>query len=471
MLLVVYNFSIGISCLFLKYSEKNTFAESQIGYGTAVGNLLGQAAIGKGEKLTKKQGVIMHYAWIIACTGTLVVLLAHGFGRMSYSVLLPAMRDGLHFSYTQLGLIGTGNFIGYMSLSIVGGFLAARFGVRRVVFVSLVILGVSIFLTGFTNSFIYAFATRLITGLGNGGAFVPIMALPAAWFATKKRGLATGIVTMGVGMGLSLSGIILPFFLTKYGIQGWRYAWFLMGGIASVLSLACYFLLRDHPREKGLALYGAPIMDGGEEESRKEPQPNMFTAFKNVIGNSELWKLGTVYMMYGFSYIIYLTFIVAYLGKEVGIGAARAGQIFAFLGFVSIFCGVFWGGISDFVGRRYGSFLAYMTLTTAYFIIVFSKGSVGFYVSASLFGITAFAVPVIMAAAAGDAVGGKLAPAALGFITLFFGIGQAFGPAVGGWIKDLTGSFTNAFLLCAVVSAIGTFSSLMLRKKYQTVRT
>ena len=71
----------------------------------------------------------MHYAWIIACTGTLVVLLAHGFGRMSYSVLLPAMRDGLHFSYTQLGLIGTGNFIGYLSLSIVGGFLAARFGV------------------------------------------------------------------------------------------------------------------------------------------------------------------------------------------------------------------------------------------------------------------------------------------------------------------------------------------------------
>ncbi len=408
----------------------------------------------------------MHYAWIIAATGTLVVLLAHGFGRMSYSVLLPAMRDGLHFSYTQLGLIGTGNFIGYLSLSILGGFLAARFGVRRVVFGSLIVLGVSIFLTGFTNSFVYAFLTRLITGLGNGGAFVPIMALPAAWFAAKKRGLATGIVTMGVGIGLSLSGIILPFFLGKYGIEGWRYAWFLMGGIASVLSVLCFLLLRDHPRDKGLAMYGAPFMDGGEEP-KKEAQPNMFSAFKDVIKNSELWKLGSVYMMYGFSYIIYLTFIVAYLNKEVGIGPARAGQIFAFLGFVSIFCGVVWGWVSDQLGRRYGSFLAYATLTIAYTILVFSKSSVGFYVSASLFGITAFAVPVIMAAAAGDAVGGKLAPAALGFITLFFGIGQAFGPAVGGWIKDLTGSFTNAFVLCAIVSVIGTFSSLMLRKKFQ----
>ncbi|MEN6616210.1 MAG: MFS transporter [Syntrophorhabdus sp.] len=409
----------------------------------------------------------MHYAWIIAATGTLVVLLAHGFGRMSYSVLLPAMRDGLHFSYTQLGLIGTGNFIGYLSLSIIGGFLASRFGVRRVVFVSLIILGVSIFLTGFTNSFIYAFATRLVTGLGNGGAFVPIMALPAAWFAAKKRGLATGIVTMGVGMGLSLSGIILPYFLGKYGVQGWRYAWFAMGAMASVLSLFCYFLLRDNPREKGLTVYGAPISDGGEEP-KKEPTPSMFSAFKDVIGNSELWKLGSVYMMYGFSYIIYLTFIVAYLGKEVGIGASQAGQIFAFLGFVSIFCGVLWGGISDKVGRRYGSFLAYLTLTTAYAILVFSRSTTGFYISASLFGITAFAVPVIMAAAAGDAVGGRLAPAALGFITLFFGIGQAFGPFIGGYIKDLTGSFTNAFLLSAIVSLVGTFGSLVLRKRLRT---
>ncbi len=409
----------------------------------------------------------MHYAWIIACTGMLVVLLAHGFGRMSYSVLLPAMRDALSFSYTQLGLIGTGNFIGYLSLSIVGGFLASRFGVRRVVFVSLIILGVSIFLTGFADSFGYAFAARLITGLGNGGSFVPIMALPAAWFSAKKRGLATGIVTMGVGLGLSLSGIILPYFLSRYGLEGWRYAWFLMGALATVLALACYALLRDHPRDMGLAMYGNPMFDGGEEP-KKGPQPNMFSLWKNVIGESELWKLGLVYCMYGFSYIIYLTFIVAYLSKEAGVGAARAGQIFAFLGFVSIFCGVVWGGISDVVGRRYGSLLAYLALAISYFIMFFCKNSIGFYISASLFGITAFAVPVIMAAAAGDAVGGKLAPAGLGFITLFFGIGQALGPFIGGLIKDATGSFTNAFLLSAIVSLIGCAGSLCLRKKVQT---
>ncbi|MFN7088783.1 MAG: YbfB/YjiJ family MFS transporter [Candidatus Paceibacteria bacterium] len=64
----------------------------------------------------------MHYAWVIALTGTLVTILAHGFGRMSYSVILPSMREGLKLTYTQLGSIATGNFIGYLSLAIIGGF-------------------------------------------------------------------------------------------------------------------------------------------------------------------------------------------------------------------------------------------------------------------------------------------------------------------------------------------------------------
>lgn len=61
-----------------------------------------------------------HYVWVIAWTGALVVLLAHGFGRMSYSVILPPMKEGLSLTYTQVGLIGTGNFIGYLCLAVIG---------------------------------------------------------------------------------------------------------------------------------------------------------------------------------------------------------------------------------------------------------------------------------------------------------------------------------------------------------------
>jgi MFS family permease len=398
----------------------------------------------------------IHYAWIVAFTGMLVTILAHGFGRMSYSLILPSMKDGLSLNYTELGSIAMGNFIGYLCLAIVGGFLAARFGVRRVVFISLLVIGISLFLTGFSNSFVFAFFTRLFAGAGNGGSYVPIMALPAAWFVMRKRGLATGIVSGGIGFGLFLSGIILPPIISAFGRDGWRYAWFFMGIVVFVLA----FVLRNNPKEKGL-----PSLYGGVEEQKGGPKVTLFSAWKDIVAEREVWKLGSVYFMYGFSYIIYLTFFIAYLTKEMGLAAVYAGRIFSVLGVFSIFCGVVWGGISDVLGRRSGSMLAYISLAISYLIFAFWKTESGFWVSAVLFGISAFSIPTIMAAAAGDAVGGRLAPAGLGFITLFFGIGQAFGPVAGGWIKDVTGSFTNAFVLSAVVSFVGAAGSLVLKKR------
>ena len=401
----------------------------------------------------------MHYAWIIALTGTLVTILAHGFGRMSYSVILPYMKDGLNLNYTQLGTIATGNFIGYLSLAIIGGFLAARFGTRRVIFISLVVIGISLFLTGFANSFFYAFIMRLICGMGNGGSYVPIMALPAAWFAIQKRGLATGIVSAGIGIGLFLSGIMLPPVIKHFGSDGWRYSWYLLGILVFGFAFVCYALLRDHPSEKGLSMLG------GGEETKTGPKVTLFNAFQEVVKEREIWKLGFVYFMYGFSYIIYLTFFVAYLTKEVGIDAVEAGKIYGILGILSIFCGVIYGWISDLLGRRYGTMLAYLTLAVSYLIFALWKAPAGFYLSAIIFGISAFSVPTIMAASAGDAMGARLAPAGLGFITLFFGIGQALGPAIGGWIKDTTNTFQYAFLLSAFVSILGAAGSLILRKK------
>jgi sugar phosphate permease len=402
---------------------------------------------------------IKHYAWVIAFTGTLVTILAHGFGRMSYSVILPSMKDGLSFNYTQIGLIGTGNFIGYLSLAIIGGFLAARFGVRKVVFVSLIVIGIALFLTGFSESFLFAFIMRFFAGAGNGSSYVPIMALPAAWFTAKNRGLATGIVSGGIGVGLFLSGVIIPPVITHFGNDGWRYAWFFLGITVFVLAFICYVFLRNKPEEKGLSMYG------GDEEQKGGAKVTLFSAWKDIVRETEIWKLGCVYFMYGFSYIIYLTFFIAYLTKEIGISSSTSGAIFAVMGVFSIFCGVLWGGISDTFGRRYGSMLAYITLAISYIIFAFYRVEQGFYISAFVFGISAFSIPTIMAAAAGDAVGGRLAPAGLGFITLFFGVGQALGPAIAGWIKDATGTFTNAFILSAVVSLAGAAGSLILRKK------
>ena len=181
----------------------------------------------------------IHYGWIVIFMGLVTTVTAHGFGRMAYTILLPAMKDGLNFDYVQLGLLGTGNFIGYLSMALIGGFLAAKFGTRIVITFALVLMGITMILTGLAQSFSFAFSMRLLTGIGNGAAFVPAMALGSAWFSIKKRGFATGIVSGGIGLGTFLSGIIVPFILTSHGADGWRYSWYILGTVVIFAAIIC----------------------------------------------------------------------------------------------------------------------------------------------------------------------------------------------------------------------------------------
>src|SRR5512136_2096894 len=414
------------------------------------------------EESPKKTPKI-HYGWIVIAMGTLTTIGAQGFGRMAYTLILPNMKDGLHFSYAELGLLGTGNFIGYLSLAIIGGFLASRYGSRVVISLGLVLMGLTMIITGFAQSFSFAFIMRLLTGFGNGAAYVPAMALGSAWFVLRRRGFATGIVSAGIGGGTLIAGLIVPPLLKAYGSEGWRFSWYYLGGGVLLISCLVYTFIRSQPEEKGLSPIGFDeakdfLKAPSVEERAKSIQWGLVYRVK------EIWFLGFVYFMYGFSYIIYMTFFAAYLTKEMGLSQGQAGGIWAMVGGLSIFCGVIWGGISDLLGRKYGSALAYITLATAYAIFALVKNPMGFYLSAVIFGLTAWSIPTIMAAAAGDYLGSRLAPAGLGFITLFFGIGQALGPAFGGYLADATHSFVVPFLLASGVSLLGTVSSLYLKR-------
>ena len=406
----------------------------------------------------------IHYGWIVIFMGLLTTIAAHGFGRMSYTIILPAMKDGLQFNYTQLGLLGTGNFIGYLTMAIIGGFLAARFGTRIVITLALVLMGATMILTGLAQSFGFAFAMRLLTGLGNGASFVPAMALGSAWFAAKKRGFATGIVSGGIGAGTLISGLVVPPILTTFGQNGWRFSWYILGGAVLVISGIVYGFLRNRPDQMGLHQVGAeetPEVPATDSETKKVSA----LQWTGVIRMGSMWYLGAVYFFYGLSYIIYMVFFAAYLVKEMGFTQEAAGGVWALVGGLSIFCGVIWGGISDRLGRSNGAALAYLVLGLSYIIYALVKVNFGIYLSAVMFGLTAWSIPTIMAAAAGDFVGPRLAPAGLGFITLFFGIGQALGPALGGYLADTTQSFTMPFLTAGGISLLGMVFSLFLKRR------
>ncbi|HPO16267.1 MAG TPA: MFS transporter [Candidatus Hydrogenedentes bacterium] len=397
-----------------------------------------------------------HYGWVILAMGTLVVFGALGLARFGYSIVLPSMQAGLHISTTQAGVLATANLIGYLALSLIGGALASRFGPRIVITVGLSVAGLGMLLTGLADNFTQAAIWRTITGIGSGASNVPVMGLVAGWFAQRRRGTATGIAVAGSSLALITTGPLIPPVLNAFGEAGWRVSWFIFCGVTLALAALGYILLRNHPSEKGLAPLGASA-----EETTPTP-PSEKLHWSRVYRSWIVWHLGLVYVAFGFSYIIYMTFFVKSLIADGGYTQAEAGRLFMIMGWFSLVCGLIWGTISDVVGRKWALVMVYLLHTVAFSLFALWPTPFGFTVSAILFGLSAWSIPAIMAAASGDLLGPRLAPAGLGFVTLFFGLGQALGPSVGGAVADAAHSLLPAQLLAGGVALLGAIGATLL---------
>jgi sugar phosphate permease len=389
----------------------------------------------------------------------LTVLGALGFARFGYTMILPDMQVALDLSNTQTGVLATGNFVGYLALALVGGIVASRYGPRRVIAISMALIGVTMVLTGLAGSFREALLWRVLTGVGSGGSNVPVMALLPAWFAARRRGLATGVAVAGSSLALILTGLLVPRILEAYGADGWRYSWVILGAFVLLLGLVAAALLRNRPEDEGLR----PVATTAEAPTPTGAQASAALSWGQVYRSAAVWQLALVYVAFGFSYIIYVTYFAKYLQAEAGYTKAAAGGLWAVVGWISIFCGLIWGSVSDRVGRKRGLALVYVLQAVSFAAFALWRTPAGYVFSAVVFGLTAWSIPGIVAAACGDYVGGRMAPAALGFVTLFFGLGQAAGPAVAGALADATASFAPAFLLAAGVALLGGIGSLLLR--------
>lgn len=398
-----------------------------------------------------------HYSWIILAVGTAVVFASLGLARFGYSIVLPAMQTGLGMDNTQAGVLATSNLVGYLALSAIGGALASHYGPRAVIAAGLLVAGIGMLLTGLANSVWIAAAWRAATGVGSGASNVPVMGLLAAWFGAKRRGLAAGIAVAGSSVALIVLGTFVPLVLSAYGGRGWRVSWFLFGGTTILVAILGYLLLRNRPSDLGIAPLGTSADEPASAEGSDKPD------WGSVYGSAVVWQLGLVYVAFGFSYIIYMTFFVKHLVAEGGYSQPAAGSLFMVMGWFSLVCGLLWGGISDLIGRKWALVIVYLIQVAAYSLFALWRAPFGFTLSAILFGLTAWSIPAIMAATCGDMLGPRLAPAALGFITLFFGIGQALGPSVAGALADISGSFFSAFLLAAGVAFLGAIGSSLLR--------
>ena len=407
-------------------------------------------------RIQSQRGI--HYAWYIVLAGSLSIFAALGLGRFALGMILPSMAQSLSLSYSQMGLISTFNFVGYLIAVLVSGPLNKNFGPRRVIFGALSLVGISMLFIGQMNSFLGVLILFMFTGAGSGAATVPTMSLTATWFSKKYRGTASGFVVIGSGFAILLSGKLIPYLNEQYLSDGWRMSWMILGALVIVTAVVCYLLLRDHPDEKGCLPLGEDQFI--EHQRAAAPQKKEYK-----YSTKDVMHLGAIYFLFGFTYVIYVTFFVTNLVNEHGLSEAVAGNYWSWIGILSLLSGPVFGTVSDKLGRSKTLVLVFSVQTCAYFLTATGLPGIFLYISIICFGLVAWSVPSIMAALVADYVGPQKTASIMGVITFILAIGQITGPGLSGMLAEATNSFAGSFYLASFGAAVAVVLSFRLKSR------
>ncbi len=405
--------------------------------------------------VVRLSGSRLHYGWIIAILGMTTVFACLGVARFSLGMLLPSMRSDMSLSFTDMGWISTGNFVGYLVAALVCGRLVKAFGARAVVFGSLITIAVSLLVVAAASAVALIWPAYLITGLGSGAANVAVMSLVPHWFSRRWRGRAAGIMVVGSGPAIMMSGLLIPAITDRWGAAGWRLGWVTLSAVVFVVAIVVGLLIRNKPSELGLTVH--THRSDTTHTGHPAPEPSSTNVMRSVL------HLGGIYFLFGFTYVVYVTFIVTFLVQERGLSERTAGYFWFIVGALGIFSGPVFGALSDRAGRRIGMAAVFALHAVSYLLIGLRLPEAAIFVSVALFGFAAWSIPGIIAAAVGDYMGPAKAATMFGTLTVVFGLGQAAGPLVAGIIAERTGGFSMAFVMSAVLAGAACLLSLALR--------
>lgn len=382
---------------------------------------------------------------ITVLCGTLTSLVVIGFARLAYGLILPAMRVDLGLSYQQAGILSTVTALCYVCFVLAGGLAAARWGAK-----ASILFGMLTVVVGFVG---LAFAANIwlitllmgVLGFGTAFAFAPMVALLATWFP-EKRGLVIGCMTSGVGMGILVAGVLVPYLLSAYGEQGWRVSWGVFAGAALLVASMIALFVRNPPAASASA-------------AGDLPSDQKWLIYRNP----RVLIVATTYGIIGLGYIIQTVFMVSFM-VETGHSEAIAGRYMAMMGLLSIAAGPLWGWVSDFSGRGNALAMCIFLVIVAMALPLISQTLPFFFFHFLVMGASVNGLFAMIQTSATDQVAPRYIPIAFSFATLFFAFGQFLGPAIAGWLIETTGGFTVAFSFTFLVLSVGFGLTLLIRR-------
>ena len=326
------------------------------------------------------------------------------------------------------------------------GRLTDRFGSRMVITLCGFLLGLSYLLMSQINSIwqLYLFY-GVILGISMGGYFVSLVSTTARWFV-KRRGLMTGIVVAGIGLGAIIMPPIANWLISSYD---WRISYIIMGGTVLVIVVLAAQFLRRKPDLIGQTLAG--------QEETKEQESALETGevpFKTAIRTRQLWMACAMFFCFGFCLFSIMVHIVPH-ATDLGISTANAATILSIIGISSIVGKVGMGYVIDRTGSRLGWVIGFIIMAIALFWLTVAGEAWMFYAFAIIFGFAYGGCVSAEAPLIAELFGLSSHGVLLGVGSFIFTIGAAIGPLLAGYIFDAASSYRAAFLICGIVAILG----------------
>lgn len=396
--------------------------------------------------------------------------------RVAISQAAPILRGEFDLSQTELGIVFTAFTIAYALFQVPGGWLADRFGPRRVLTAIVCYWSVFTMLTAAAWSKTSLIAIRFLFGMGEAGAFPAATRAFSKWLPATERGFAQGITHSGARLAGALTPPLVALMITQWG---WRSAFIVFGALGYVWGAAWYWYYRDRPEDhpkineaelavirRGHKRDGEPAR--GEAAARATgagtDEASVGVPWRTLLGSSNMWVLCLMYFCYVYTFWIYLTWIPTYLVESRGFGLLASGVGAGLPLFAGAATNTLGGWISDRLSESRGLRFGRRVPAIAGFVM-----GAAFIVPGVLTESPYMAVVFLTLAAAGLEfttgiswaaaidVGEEQAGTVSAMMNMFGNLGGALSPLVFGILVDATGRWELPFLIASgliVVAAI-----------------
>ena len=240
------------------------------------------------------------------------------------SVSLPFIGHDLGIDKTVQGSIISAFFIGYALFQIPGGYLADKFGPRKVMAFAIIWWSIFTLFTGLIYVLPLMLLTRFMFGAGEGCFPASSWKTIASYFPAKERGRATAIQSSVNTLGPAISVIVAVAIIEWLG---WRDVFIILSIPGFILGLLIYKFIRNHPNENKL-------IDANELQELAINNENVIItnssySLINVLKMPILWKLSLIWFLFDITFWGFTTWLPSYLLEARGLSLSKTGILAA----------------------------------------------------------------------------------------------------------------------------------------------